>query len=770
MSGKDRTVIAVALLCMVLALTCSGMLMPGINAQRIDLQLVANEDIAKNMPPWLVILQTAAGSFRGIVVDVLWARAESKKQDGKFWESMQLCEWITAMQPRFPKVWANRAWDQAYNISVATHTPEERWAWVQKGVRLLRNEGIPLNPSAVLLYKELSWIHLHKIGMYSDDLHWYYKRALANEWEELLGPPAYASGKDSSKDGVKEVIEQFRPIAEMYQKYVNRQELSPEVAAEFNRLLALPDLKDPLTPLRPLALERFSAKLARVHDTLSSTDSLAAAKLTHLIELVEKQKLTITRDPLERIVEDDPAVKTALAELLKTGFKPDREMLKAIAALMAREPAPGEKAEVTAAATAALALELKADDATEESLGKLRAWLSSDSIAPGRTKLLALVRAIILDKTYNMNPLWMLELMDGRWLVPVEKAEKVPIPIDWRHPAAHGLYWASLGVRKLKGFVRAEDYDVLNTDRQVLHALQSLMQNGKLTYHYNPDPKLATYEAAPDPRYIDAYHYAMYGATDRISDDVKKNTTSIETFEAGHENFLIQATQFAYFYSNDPAQAQTYYKRLRDTYTQKQIKEGRPNRYLRPIEDFVVEEFINNEGTTDLDTATAIISGKIMEYIVFGLRDGDTEHAERSLDFAKRIHAGYQKKQDFTSSSVKGTDRNRMALPKFDTMVTNVMQSYLLGPGEHSVEVFILRSRAWRNAPPELQRRVFVNPDVENTLYRICQSFNLDPAQTFPEPPGLEQYRKIYGQPIPLQQGPQQPGQDNTIRSDVERK
>jgi hypothetical protein len=95
----------------------------------------------------------------------------------------------------------------AYNISVATHTADERWGWVNKGISLLRDKGIAYNPKAVPLYRELGWLYFHKIGQSLDDMHWYYKVRLALEWQEALGAPTEGAT-------MREAIEAFRVIPE----------------------------------------------------------------------------------------------------------------------------------------------------------------------------------------------------------------------------------------------------------------------------------------------------------------------------------------------------------------------------------------------------------------------------------------------------------------------------------------------------------------------------------------------------------------------------
>jgi hypothetical protein len=157
----------------------------------------------------------AMGAFRGLFVNILWIRANQMKEDGRFYEAMDLARAITKLQPRFPQVWVFHAWNMAYNISVATQTPVERWQWVKAGIDLLRLQGIPANPNDLLLHKELAWIFLHKVGGYMDDANVYYKRQLAAEWTEVLGPPPTPDVRDRDKaHATQKYLDWLRPVVE----------------------------------------------------------------------------------------------------------------------------------------------------------------------------------------------------------------------------------------------------------------------------------------------------------------------------------------------------------------------------------------------------------------------------------------------------------------------------------------------------------------------------------------------------------------------------
>lgn len=206
-------------------------------------RLVYADTAEKDASPQVAV-GIAMGAFRGMFVNYLWMRANDLKEEGKYFEAVDLAKTITKLQPRFPKVWQFHAWNLAYNISVATQTPQERWNWVQAGIRLLRSEGIPNNPSSVDLHRELAWIFNHKVQGYMDDAHRYYKRELAREWSIVLGRPpkiAFADQYDPNLAKNEYVSRWLRPLAdapdmleELYQQQPLAQELVEKIRATTN--------------------------------------------------------------------------------------------------------------------------------------------------------------------------------------------------------------------------------------------------------------------------------------------------------------------------------------------------------------------------------------------------------------------------------------------------------------------------------------------------------------------------------------------------------
>jgi len=135
-----------------------------------------------------MVLPVLMAVGRAPVVDYLWLRAVRLKDEGRYFDALQLSKMICTLQPRFAPVWAFQAWNMAYNISVTQETGEERWRWVRNGIELLRDSGIPMNPHDTQLYRELAWIFFHKVADYMDEKHWYYKNQFALMMEDILGP------------------------------------------------------------------------------------------------------------------------------------------------------------------------------------------------------------------------------------------------------------------------------------------------------------------------------------------------------------------------------------------------------------------------------------------------------------------------------------------------------------------------------------------------------------------------------------------------------
>ncbi|HXJ74341.1 MAG TPA: hypothetical protein VNM37_15940, partial [Candidatus Dormibacteraeota bacterium] len=133
--------------------TAGGSLQKQLNRQRQELGLTRVTPL-ENAPPVLAFTTVALGGFRGLIANILWIRANDLQQEDRFFEQVQLADWITKLQPSFAQVWVVQAWNMAFNISVKFKDPADRWRWVQRGIELLRDEGLRFNPDEGLIYHE----------------------------------------------------------------------------------------------------------------------------------------------------------------------------------------------------------------------------------------------------------------------------------------------------------------------------------------------------------------------------------------------------------------------------------------------------------------------------------------------------------------------------------------------------------------------------------------------------------------------------------------
>ncbi len=210
--SRSRAVQLISLVLAFFLLLGASFLSAGIDRMRVDMDLVGDVGGADDLPITYRMLNVMGGPLQAFIVSSLSANAEKSKEEGQFFLANQQYLWITALQPRFARVWTNLSWNMAYNISVATHSASERWEWVNKGLALLRDKGLVYNPHSVELYRELVRIYNHKIGGISDDAHHYYKARVALEWQGLMGIVRPGSDYDAAIDWMKH----FKDMHEAY--------------------------------------------------------------------------------------------------------------------------------------------------------------------------------------------------------------------------------------------------------------------------------------------------------------------------------------------------------------------------------------------------------------------------------------------------------------------------------------------------------------------------------------------------------------------------
>lgn len=687
--NRNRLVQLVSLVLAVVLLIGTMALTPTINRQRA---MLFDNELVEGIPPKYALAAAALGSFRGLAVDVLWYRAEMLKREGKFFDAKTLRDWITTLQPRFPKVWAYQAWDMAYNISVATHTPEERWDWVNKGIRLLREQGIPHNPTDVGLYRELAWIFFHKVGQYTDDMHWYYKLQLASEWQEILGAPTEGASTEQA-------LAHFKPIADAAEAYFLFDRPSREVRQATTALAESHDaLREPLEQALERNLVQFTRQVGALQASLRSERADLARRLDPVLEAARQQLRRAGTSALTLMLDEAPQTRPIIERLQELGLDLDVETLRRIGRLdiliryASLDLVRSRAAELLDPTDQAL-LNLIADPSHVQAMETVRTFL----------------RAKVLLSVYHMDPVVMYELMEAFG------------PMDWRHPAAHAAYWAYLGVQKSGELRDATKIDVLNTDRQVIHAMQSLFHYGRVNF----DPLSSRIDLLPDPRFAEAYNDAMKQAIERAKTATWAGGGNVDSFEAGHENFLLKAIVYAYLYG-DQADARAYYQEVRTLYGSRphNLQSGR---YQAPLQDFVMRELQQDMGM--LNTARPFVEAMLQRAFTQGLANGRTDVFNRYVALAQQMHASYQRERAAPTGT---TDRDRLLMLPFSQTLAETYIAYMQLPQVPILE----RARVYANTPLPLQQQSYAR--FRPQLVRDAGVMGFDPARLFPPPPGLD--------------------------------
>lgn len=124
----------------------------------------------------------ALGGLRSLAAEVVWFRMDRLQDEGRYVELAQLASTLTLMEPHTPEVWSHASWNLAYNVSVMMDSAEDRWLWVNAAIRLLRDEGLALNPREPELYRELAWLFEIKLGADIDSAAATYRE----KWAEIV--------------------------------------------------------------------------------------------------------------------------------------------------------------------------------------------------------------------------------------------------------------------------------------------------------------------------------------------------------------------------------------------------------------------------------------------------------------------------------------------------------------------------------------------------------------------------------------------------------
>lgn len=337
-------------------------------------------------------------------------------------------------------------------------------------------------------------------------------------------------------------------------------------------------------------------------------------------------------------------------------------------------------------------------------------------------RLLACLRGIGLRDKFNMDPDWMYKLMQDYG------------PLDWRLPYAHALYWSSRGDMMTKGQLSLDENDSMNTVRYVFFGLRFMIQRGRLIFEPDmDDPKNSYLELMPDSRFIKHLHqaYLRFGE-EQFGDDPRfVKGTAGPNYSTGHISILEDGIRQLYT-EGGPANeklAAELYEFLRAHYVDKDTGLMQAQ-YRQPLEMFVFRQF--REELVSWKRANAVIGAWLYRSLKY-LSLGEVESSAASLNRAKMGWEIYQRDKGDDPG-----DSGRRELPPIANMYSDAIVEFMQRP-----DVYILhRARLWNSLALDPRQRSYdrLIDYFEEACARNVPPY--DPAKAFPEPEGMEEYRR----------------------------
>jgi hypothetical protein len=335
-----------------------------------------------------------------------------------------------------------------------------------------------------------------------------------------------------------------------------------------------------------------------------------------------------------------------------------------------------------------------------------------EAVAPAYTqgfgKLVPFLRRKVLVDEYNMDPGEMLRMMQTYG------------PMDWRHPAAHSAYWSEQGVRAAVATLNKKDVDQLNTDRQVIHAMQALAGSGRLSF----DPITGDLDMLPDPRFIKAYAAAYDAARERAASEEFRGAT--DSYDAGYENFLLEAMRYCYIYG-DEEQARSYFERWREKFREK--------REMEPVWGMSLTELVLHElreTNEAFEDRRQFIDAMLRRAFFEGMANNRRDVFARYVTLAAEAHRLHQASKPVNPDATQ----DRMKFPPFNEVLVNTYVQLMQDPRVP----LIRRGRIWLRS--DIRLRQLAYDQVREAVRAQAEQAQLDPDRLLPEPPDMDRHRR----------------------------
>lgn len=709
---NSRLVQTIAALLLVGLVLAASQLTSAINAGREKMNIFGQTSAQTSAPPEYAFAIQAFGAFRGLLTDIAFIRAESLKSDGRYYDAMQLASWICKLQPRFPSVWEFQSWNMAWNISVTTYTPEERWNWVYNGVKLLRDEGIVWNPRAVNLYKQLAWIFNNKMSENIDEFHRAYKRNWAWKMHLVLGAPpdpqsSYAPGEFESveqqigDDRLARASAREKEIKDKAKEQLLKENPDWEISAEKVNTASRPSDDPRLLPFRIAqkaafefidAIDKAPRTLPELYAAAPPTAAMVGALKALGISLNDK-----------RINEDDYS---AVDGLEHSFFIRYRKLLDRPASLLGQISAS------------------EAPDPDAATLKQMGEVLGLDKQDPNGALLVRYLQRKVLNEVYKLDTNKMAVLV------------RTFGPLDWRVVDAHSLYWVNEGLIAGGETPSQIGNDKTNTARLIFFSLRNLFHRNHMSFEPDfTDPSQSYINYAPDLNFIEPMHEAFFKYGPLI-DPEPQTTGAGGTYKTGHVNFLIEAIQLLWL-SDRQDEAARYYDYLRQNYAKTDTGDVN-HTFDPPLAQFVKAQFMAEAGGNESENEIRDAVNGMVNAAMDALALGNVAQFKLLMARAEVWRGRYNDPKAQTAR-----DRDRLNLLSLDELAADALRARLRAPAAGQV-LTQRKARLWKylDIRPDLKCAVY--DDVRSALETECKLWNYDAARAFPEPEKMAEYRSAH--------------------------
>jgi len=202
-------------------------------------------------------------------------------------------------------------------------------------------------------------------------------------------------------------------------------------------------------------------------------------------------------------------------------------------------------------------------------------------------------------------------------------------------------------------------------------------------------------------------------------------------FKAGHMNYLVSAIRLLYMLDR-PRQAQAIYDKMIADY-----KLAGDAVWDKDLDVLLAERLLQDGGKPIASEGTAqVTAGLVSSLTLLAVANDDASMARARffLNWARKVHM---------ATNAGGNERTAMA--RFDFYAQVVARNLLISPEVYGLNVDLQdRAKLWRNLPDEWKEIIY--DSLADQLAVQCEQDNIDFEATFPEPPGMDEFRQFVQQ------------------------